>query len=87
MRRCKQQQLKVLRELARSSAGLTVDGHQVVEGPGGPVLADWGDALGQQAQDGLKGPAGPHGQSPAHLRRRCSCRCSRRRRRRRSAHL
>lgn len=37
---------------------LTVDRHEVVQGPGGPVLADWRDALGQEAEDRLKGPAG-----------------------------
>lgn len=45
--------------------GLTVDGHEVVEGPGRPVLADRGDALGKQAEDGLEGPAGRDGVSRA----------------------
>lgn len=34
---------------------LTVDRHQVEECPRGPMLTHWGDALGQQAQDRLKG--------------------------------
>lgn len=37
---------------------LTVNGHQVEERPRGPVLADGGDALWQQAQDGLERPEG-----------------------------
>lgn len=33
---------------------LTVDRHQVVQGPGGPMLADRRDALGKEAKDWLK---------------------------------
>lgn len=35
---------------------LTVNRHQVVESPRGPVLTDRRDALRQQPQDGLKRP-------------------------------
>lgn len=43
---------------------LTVDRHEVVQGPGGPVLADWRDALGKEAEDRLKGPAGERRRHP-----------------------
>lgn len=35
---------------------LTVDRDQVVKGPRGPVLADWGDPLRDESQDWFKGP-------------------------------
>ena len=38
----------------RAGRVLTVDRHQVVEGPGGPVLADRRDALGKKAENWLK---------------------------------
>lgn len=40
----------------RTGLVLTVNGHQVVQGPGGPVLADRSNALRQQTKDWLEGP-------------------------------
>lgn len=50
--------------LSQGKGALTVDGHEVVQGPGGPVLADRRDALGQEAENWLKGPAG---RTPGHF--------------------
>lgn len=44
---------------------LTVDRHQVEERPGGPMLANRTDALGQETQDGLKRPGEAHMQQRA----------------------
>lgn len=41
-------------EGAKGLQVLTVDRHQVVEGPGGPVLADRRNALGKEAKNWLK---------------------------------
>ena len=42
--------------LTKGRVVLTVDRHKVVQGPGGPVLADRGDALGNETKNWLKRP-------------------------------